>query len=194
MPSRDRLPDDAIDVEQPLVVQLSRDGALAAIAKDAGLPGIATTGVADASELLEMAVEEGDEATLQGVESDIQRLEQKVRGLELRRMFSGPMDSHSAFLDIQAGAGGTESNDWADILYRMYNRWAERRGFETELMDVQPGDTVEVRGPLGRWFTWDGTSPALLVGGGSGVVPLMAMLRWARAADHLDGLRRSGGV
>ena len=81
------------------------------------------------------------------------RLEGEVRHLELKRMFRGEMDSHSAFLDIQAGAGGTEAQDWAQMLLRMYLRWAAARGFSAEVIDSNPGEvagiksaTVEIKG------------------------------------------------
>ncbi len=105
-----------------------------------------STGVRDTSELLEMAIEEGDAATLAGVESDMEDLEEKVRALELRRMFSDQMDPNSAFLDIQAGAGGTEAQDWAQMLLRMYLRWAETRGFTTEIIDQSGGEVAGIKG------------------------------------------------
>ncbi len=103
------------------------------------------TGVADAGQLLEMAVEEGDSATLQGVETDIGQLEQQVRQLELRRMFSGEMDRNNAFVDIQAGAGGTEAQDWAQMLLRMYLKWGDSRGFKTEVIDENAGEVAGIK-------------------------------------------------
>jgi peptide chain release factor 2 len=105
-----------------------------------------STGLRDAGELLEMAIEEDDAATLTGVETDMRRLEVQVRGLELRRMFSGEMDRNSAFLDIQAGAGGTEAQDWAQMLLRMYLRWADARGFKTEIIDHSDGEVAGIKG------------------------------------------------
>jgi peptide chain release factor 2 len=112
-----------------------------------------TKAIADASEILAMAESEADEATASDVEADAGRLESQVRSLELRRMFRGEMDAHSAFLDIQAGAGGTEAQDWAQMLLRMYLRWAAARGYTCEVIDSTPGEvagiksaTVEVQG------------------------------------------------
>ena len=111
-------------------------------------------GLKDAAELLALAAEEQDEDTLQSVVADLDRMEREVEGLEFRRMFSGEMDAANAFLDIQAGAGGTEAQDWADMLLRMYLRWAERRGFKTEIIEASEGEvagiksaTVRVEGP-----------------------------------------------
>ncbi|HWW80337.1 MAG TPA: peptide chain release factor 2 [Steroidobacteraceae bacterium] len=112
-----------------------------------------TKGIADAAELLELAEGEGDEAAARDIDNDAQRLEADVRRLELKRMFHGEMDSHNAFLDIQAGAGGTEAQDWAQMLLRMYLRWAAARGFKAEVIDSNPGEvagmksaTVEITG------------------------------------------------
>ncbi len=102
-------------------------------------------GVADAEELLAMAVEEGDEDTVEMVALDLDGFEKDVAALEFRRMFSGEMDPNNAFLDIQAGAGGTEAQDWAEMLLRMYLRWGERRGFKTELMEASPGDVAGIK-------------------------------------------------
>jgi peptide chain release factor 2 len=108
-------------------------------------------GLADAADLLEMAAEEGDEETLDALVTDLQRFERQVIDLELRRMFSGEMDGHNAFLDIQAGSGGTEAQDWAEMLLRMYLRWGERRGFKTELMEVSPGDVAGIKSATVRF-------------------------------------------
>ena len=89
-----------------------------------------TTGLADADELLAMAVEEDDEDTVNEVISDLDNHEKIVAGLEFRRMFSGEMDTNNAYLDIQSGAGGTEAQDWSEMILRMYLRWAEARGFK----------------------------------------------------------------
>ena len=99
----------------------------------------------DASELLEFAAEEGDQETLDAVEEDIHALEADIAKLEFRRMFSGEMDEASAFLDIQSGSGGTEAQDWAEMLLRMYLRWAERRDFKTELIEVSAGDVAGIK-------------------------------------------------
>jgi peptide chain release factor 2 len=99
----------------------------------------------DAEELLEIAAEESDEDTLQAVEADVRQLESEVAQLEFRRMFSGEMDEASAFLDIQSGSGGTEAQDWAEMLLRMYLRWGERHGFKTELIEVSPGEVAGIK-------------------------------------------------
>ena len=99
----------------------------------------------DASELLEMAAEEGDADTVESVSSDLVQQEKELEGLEFQRMFSGEMDANNAFLDIQAGSGGTEAQDWAEMLLRMYLRWGERRGFDMELIEVSPGEVAGVK-------------------------------------------------
>ena len=110
-------------------------------------------GLKDANELLELAGEEDDDDAVNEVARDLGALEKRVADLEFRRMFSGEMDSADCFLDIQAGSGGTEAQDWAEMLLRMYLRWAERRGFKAELIEVSPAEvagiksaTVEVQG------------------------------------------------
>ncbi|ABM60844.1 bacterial peptide chain release factor 2 (bRF-2) [Halorhodospira halophila SL1] len=99
----------------------------------------------DADEMVAMAREEGDAETLEAVQADIQRVAGQVETLEFRRMFSGEMDTSNAFLDIQAGSGGTEAQDWAEMLLRMYLRWAEARGFETEVIEVTAGQEAGVK-------------------------------------------------
>jgi peptide chain release factor 2 len=117
------------------------------------------TGVADARELLDMAVEEDDADTVSDVESDMSDLETQLAKLEFRRMFSGPMDTNNAFLEIQSGSGGTEAQDWAEMLLRMYLRWADDKGFKAELVECSAGEvagiksaTVEVSGEYA--FGW----------------------------------------
>jgi len=104
-----------------------------------------TSGLEDAGDLLEMAVEEGDADTVDAVAADLEDHERRVAGLEFRRMFSGEADGNNAFLDIQAGSGGTEAQDWAEMLLRMYLRWAERRGFKAELMEVTAGEVAGIK-------------------------------------------------
>jgi peptide chain release factor 2 len=99
----------------------------------------------DASELLEFAAGENDQETLDAVEVDVRRLEAEIAKLEFRRMFSGEMDPNSAFVDIQSGSGGTEAQDWAEMLLRMYLRWAERHDFKTELIEVSAGDVAGIK-------------------------------------------------
>ncbi|HEY0860251.1 MAG TPA: peptide chain release factor 2, partial [Pseudoxanthomonas sp.] len=102
-------------------------------------------GLGGAGELLELAEMENDEDTAQAVVADVERYAAHVDKLEFQRMFSGKMDSANAFVDIQAGAGGTEAQDWAEILLRMYLRWCESRGWKTELMEASGGDVAGIK-------------------------------------------------
>jgi peptide chain release factor 2 len=102
-------------------------------------------GLGDADDLLEMAVEEGDTATVDALVGDLQGYETQVAELEFRRMFSGETDASNAFVDVQAGSGGTEAQDWAEMLLRMYLRWAESHGFKAELTEVSPGDVAGIK-------------------------------------------------
>ncbi|MCW8808480.1 MAG: peptide chain release factor 2 [Rhodanobacter sp.] len=104
-----------------------------------------TASLTDASELLEMAIADDDEETAVSVVSDLAGLEAQVGKLEFQRMFSGKMDTANAFVDIQAGAGGTEAQDWAEMLLRMYLRWCESRGWKTELMEVSGGEVAGIK-------------------------------------------------
>lgn len=104
-----------------------------------------TGGLSDARELLQLAFDENDEATLEEVKVEIDSLKDKVEGLEFRRMFSGEMDQNHAFLDIQSGSGGTEAQDWAEMLLRMYLRWGEQQGFKTELVEVSGGEVAGIK-------------------------------------------------
>lgn len=99
----------------------------------------------EAAELLELAIAEEDEATVAEVVTDLDRVEASIAELEFRRMFSGEMDANNAFLDIQSGAGGTEAQDWAEMLLRMYLRWGEAKGFKTELIEVSDGDVAGIK-------------------------------------------------
>jgi len=101
--------------------------------------------LADASELLEMAADESDQETLDSIYSDLDSLEQKIATLEFRRMFSGELDEANTFVDIQSGSGGTEAQDWAEMLLRMYLRWSERHGFKAELIEVSPGEVAGIK-------------------------------------------------
>ncbi|MFA0922528.1 peptide chain release factor 2 [Xanthomonas fragariae] len=105
----------------------------------------ALSGLADAGDLLELAESEQDEDTAVAVIADLDAYQAHVEKLEFQRMFSGQMDGANAFVDIQAGAGGTEAQDWAEILLRMYLRWAESRGWKTELMEVSGGDVAGIK-------------------------------------------------
>jgi peptide chain release factor 2 len=100
----------------------------------------------DASELIDLAAEESDASAAAGIESDVNRAAAEVEKLEFQRMFPGKMDSHNAFLDIQAGAGGTEAQDWAQMLLRMYLKWADSHGIKTEIIDQSDGEVAGIKG------------------------------------------------
>ncbi|WP_157133307.1 peptide chain release factor 2 [Marinobacter sp. ELB17] len=104
-----------------------------------------TSGLTDAEGLLEMAVEEDDEATVADIGNDLAEMDANLEKLEFRRMFSGEMDPNNAYLDIQAGSGGTEAQDWGNMLLRMYLRWAERRGFKAEIVELQEGEVAGIK-------------------------------------------------
>ena len=102
-------------------------------------------GCDDASDLLDLAVEEDDKDTADAVEQDLAGLEIALEKLEFRRMFSGETDSNNAYLDIQAGSGGTEAQDWAEMLLRMYLRWGEDKGFKTTLAEASAGEVAGLK-------------------------------------------------
>ncbi|MCA7022400.1 MULTISPECIES: peptide chain release factor 2 [Stenotrophomonas] len=102
-------------------------------------------GMAECGELLDLAESEQDEDTALAVVADLDTYQAQIEKLEFQRMFSGQMDSANAFVDIQAGAGGTEAQDWAEILLRMYLRWAESRGWKTELLEVSGGEVAGIK-------------------------------------------------
>ena len=104
-----------------------------------------STNLAEIGELLEMVLEENDDAGLSALELDIKILDSKLENLEFRRMFSREMDINSAFLDIQSGSGGTEAQDWAEMLLRMYLRWCEAKGFKVDLVEHSPGDVAGIK-------------------------------------------------
>jgi peptide chain release factor 2 len=104
-----------------------------------------TSGLADAGELLTLAVEEDDAETADELAGDLADYEAEVGKLEFRRMFSGELDANNAFVDIQSGAGGTEAQDWADMLLRMYLRWAEAHGFKTEIIEASAGEVAGLK-------------------------------------------------
>lgn len=103
------------------------------------------TGLNDADELISLAIEENDEGTIDEVGADLLRLERRIAGLEFRRMFSGEMDDSNAFVDIQSGAGGTEAQDWAEMILRMYLRWAESHGLDTEVIEASAGEVAGIK-------------------------------------------------
>ena len=92
-----------------------------------------------------MIVAEDDAASLATLEKDVAAIDERVSRMEFQRMFSNPMDGNPAYVDIQAGAGGTEAQDWAEMLLRMYLRWCERKGFNTELLEVSAGDVAGIK-------------------------------------------------
>jgi len=102
-------------------------------------------GLREAGEMLELAEAEADSATVEAVGADLLEMEEKVDRLEFQRMFAGEMDASPCFLDIQSGSGGTEAQDWAEMLLRMYLRWAERRGWKTDLVEVSYGDVAGIK-------------------------------------------------
>jgi peptide chain release factor 2 len=104
-----------------------------------------STNLAEIGELLEMVLEENDDAGLSALELDIKILDSKLENLEFRRMFSRETDINSAFLDIQSGSGGTEAQDWAEMLLRMYLRWCEAKGFKVDLVEHSPGDVAGIK-------------------------------------------------
>ena len=117
------------------------------------------TGLAEAGEMLELAAAESDAETVDAVGADLDSMEERLEELEFQRMFAGDMDASPCFLDIQAGSGGTEAQDWANMLLRMFLRWAERHEFSSELIEVSPGEvagiksaTIKVDGPYA--FGW----------------------------------------
>ncbi len=101
--------------------------------------------LADSKELFELARADADDATLAAVADDVAALAEKVAAMEFRRMFANPMDPNPCFIDIQAGSGGTEAQDWAAMLERMYLRYCERRGYRTELLEETPGEVAGIK-------------------------------------------------
>ena len=102
-------------------------------------------GIGEVEELFRLAQDETDEELFAAADKDLEQLERQLEGLEFRRMFSGSTDSSNAYLDIQAGSGGTEAQDWAEMLLRMYLRWGEAKGFNTELVEVSGGDVAGIK-------------------------------------------------
>ncbi len=99
----------------------------------------------DTAELFELAAGDDDDAALAALEGDLGQIEGEIAALEFQRMFSGEMDEAPCYLDIQAGSGGTEAQDWAEMLLRMYLRWFERRGWQAELLEVSPGEVAGIK-------------------------------------------------
>jgi peptide chain release factor 2 len=101
--------------------------------------------LSDVEELLELAREEGDASVIEPLQADLDQVERQLADLEFQRMFAGEMDVNNAFVDIQSGSGGTEAQDWAQMLLRMYLRWGERHGFKTELVEVSAGEVAGIK-------------------------------------------------
>ncbi len=100
----------------------------------------------DLNDLWEMALAENEESTLTAIQSDVLGVQKAIEDLEFKRMFNGKMDSANCYLDIQSGSGGTEAQDWAQMILRMYLRWAEKHGFQCEITDESPGDVAGIKG------------------------------------------------
>ncbi|WP_237362875.1 peptide chain release factor 2 [Vibrio marisflavi] len=107
-------------------------------------------GVEDVDGLLELAVEEEDQETFDEIEPELAELEAKLAKLEFRRMFSGDHDASDCYIDLQSGSGGTEAQDWTSMLLRMYLRWAEAKGFKTEVIEVSEGEVAGLKGATVR--------------------------------------------
>ena len=137
------LEDSAVWNEPERAQQLGKERV--ALESIVGLLSNLASGLDDCAELVQMADEEDDEDTLNSVNHDLESLEGQIATLEFRRMFSGEQDENSAFVDIQSGSGGTEAQDWAEMLLRMYLRWGEAQGFKTELMEASPGDVAGIK-------------------------------------------------
>ncbi len=105
-----------------------------------------STGLLESQELLQMAVAEQDRDTVDAVQAEVDQFMAQIEQLEFRRMFSGEMDPNNAYLEIQSGSGGTEAQDWAEMLLRMYLRWGDEHGFQTTLMEVSAGDVAGIKG------------------------------------------------
>ena len=102
-------------------------------------------GLIDTLDIIELAAAEDDEATVSEAEADLKDLQKQLESLEFRRMFSGEMDPANCFVDIQAGSGGTEAQDWSEMLLRMYLRWSDQQGFKAELVEVSEGDVAGIK-------------------------------------------------
>lgn len=106
---------------------------------------VVTNGVSDCVEMLDLAQEEQDQDLVDEVRADLNSIEADLGVLEFQRMFSGPMDANNAFIDIQSGSGGTEAQDWANMILRMYLRWADAQGFKTDIIELSEGDVAGIK-------------------------------------------------
>ncbi len=147
---KERLAEVELDLAEPSVWD-DADRAQALGRERSSLESIVQTiesldaGIVDARDLLEMAAAEDDEATVSEIENDMSGMLGLLEKLEFRRMFSGEMDANNAYLDIQAGSGGTEAQDWAEMMLRMYLRWGEAKGFKTELIEASGGEVAGIK-------------------------------------------------
>jgi len=138
------------ELEDPTVWQ-NQDRAQALGKERASLESVITLleridqSLSEASELSKLSEEEGDKSAFRDTEDEVVKVEKEVERLEFRRMFSDEMDANSAYLDVQAGSGGTEAQDWAEMLLRMYLRWAESRGFKAEILEASAGDVAGLK-------------------------------------------------
>ena len=147
---RERLEEVDRELEDPTVWE-NQDRAQALGKERASLESVITLleridqSLSEASELSKLAEEEGDKSAFLDTEDEVVKVEKEVERLEFRRMFSDEMDANSAYLDVQAGSGGTEAQDWAEMLLRMYLRWAESRGFKAEILEASAGDVAGLK-------------------------------------------------
>ena len=137
------LEDDTIWNQQELVRSLGKERSTL----DKIITSLTTLeqGLNDSRALLELAEQEQDAETLAALADDLQRLSQQVEALEFQRMFCGEMDANNAYMDINAGSGGTEAQDWAEMLLRMYLRWAERQNFKTNITEISSGEVAGIK-------------------------------------------------
>ena len=147
---RERLEEVVLELENPDVWQ-DHDRALALGQERATLEHIVLTldklrqQLEDMDTLVTMSKEENDEDTFQALLQDMKSIDAQLQQLEFHRMFSGEMDAHSAYVDIQSGSGGTEAQDWAEMLLRMYLRWSDQHGFKTNLIEASPGEVAGIK-------------------------------------------------
>ena len=118
----------------------------AALEQIVSVLSVLATNLTDLAELAELAADENDEESLAEVDADLDELETQLEGLEFRRMFQGEMDPANAYLEVQAGSGGTEAQDWAEMLLRMYLRWGEKHGMAAEITELSPGEIAGIKG------------------------------------------------
>lgn len=104
------------------------------------------TGLKEAMQLFELALQENDNEMVEHIVSELDKITKKIEELEFQRMFSGELDANSAYMEIQSGSGGTEAQDWANMLLRMYLRWGERHGFRTEVIEISSGEVTGIKG------------------------------------------------